>query len=192
MKRFFIPALLLILPGQLNGETPAVTASAVNPIVVIDTTQGTIKAVLYQGEAPVSVDNFLKYINDRAYDGTIFHRVIRNFVIQGGGYDSDFQKRKTRAPIKNEGSNGLRNERGTLSMARTHKVDSATNQFFINLKHNKHLDYTRGRPGHAVFGKVVKGMEVVDRIAAISTGSRGPFNREYPKTDVIIKTIRLK
>ncbi len=167
-------------------------AAAANPTVVIKTNKGTIEAVLYKDKAPISVDNFLKYVKAKHYDGTIFHRVIPNFMIQGGGFTTDMVQKKTRAPIKNEAENGLKNERGTLAMARTSEVNSATSQFFINLKYNKFLDHGSRDFGYAVFGKVTKGMKVVDAIAKVPTGSKGPFTRDCPKDAVIIKSITLK
>lgn len=167
-------------------------AVAANPTVVIKTNKGTIEAVLYKDKAPISVDNFLKYVKAKHYDGTIFHRVIPNFMIQGGGFTTDLVQKKTRAPIKNEADNGLKNKRGTLAMARTSVVDSATSQFFINLKYNKFLDHGARDFGYAVFGKVTKGMDVVDAIAKVPTGSKGPFTRDCPKDAVIIKSISIK
>ncbi len=172
--------------------TMGAVASAANPTVVIKTNKGTIEAVLYKDKAPVSVDNFLKYVKAKHYDGTIFHRVIPNFMIQGGGFTTKMVQKKTRAPIKNEADNGLKNERGTLAMARTSVVDSATSQFFINLKNNKFLDHGARDFGYAVFGKVTKGMKVVDAIAKVPTGSNGPFTRDCPKEPVIIKSITVK
>ena len=163
-----------------------------NPTVVIKTSMGTIEAVLYKDKAPISVENFLKYVKDKHYDGTIFHRIIPNFMIQGGGFTSKFSQKKTRDAIKNEAKNGLKNERGTFAMARTGQVDSATCQFFINLKHNKFLDHGVRDFGYAVFGKVTKGMDVVDKIAKAQTGARGPFSRDCPKEDIIIKSVRVK
>jgi len=163
-----------------------------NPKVVIKTNLGTIEAVLFKDKAPISVENFLQYVKDKAYDGTIFHRVIPNFMIQGGGFDKKFSKRKTRDPIKNEAKNGLKNKRGTLAMARTSAVDSATSQFFINLKHNKFLNNGVRDFGYAVFGKVTKGMKVVHKIAKARTGSKGPFRQNCPLENVVIESIRIK
>ena len=163
-----------------------------NPTVVIKTSLGTIEAVLYKDKAPISVENFLQYVKDRAYDGTIFHRVIPNFMIQGGGFDKQFNKKKSRAAIKNEANNGLKNERGTLAMARTSDVDSATNQFFINLKHNSFLDHGARDFGYAVFGKVTAGLKVVDAIAKVKTGSKGLFAKDCSLKDVLIESIRVK
>ncbi len=163
-----------------------------NPTVVITTSQGAIEAVLYRDKAPVSVANFMKYIKEKTYDGTIFHRVIPGFMIQGGGFDQKFGRKKTHEPIKNEAKNGLKNERGTLAMARTSDIDSATNQFFINLKDNTFLDHGARDFGYAVFGKVTKGMDVVDAIAKVKTGPKGPFGQDCPQGDVVIKSIRVK
>jgi len=159
--------------------------------VELDTSLGKIVVELDEAKAPVSVKNFLEYVDAKFYDGTIFHRVIAGFMIQGGGFTPQFSKKDTRAPIKNEASNGLKNNRGTISMARTSHPDSATAQFFINTVDNKGLD--RPRPdghGYAVFGKVVSGLDVVDKIRATKTGPKGPFGRDCPQTTVEIKTAR--
>jgi cyclophilin family peptidyl-prolyl cis-trans isomerase len=192
MKRLAI-ALALVLVASVLLAGPALGAGKKgNPTIVIKTSMGTIEAVLYKDKAPVSVENFLKYIKDKHYDGTIFHRIIPNFMVQGGGFTPKFSQKKTRDPIKNEAKNGLLNERGTFAMARTGQVDSATCQFFINLKHNKFLDHGVRDFGYAVFGKVTKGMDVVDKIAAVKTGAKGPFSRDCPKEDITIKSIRVK
>ncbi|MBN1635097.1 MAG: peptidyl-prolyl cis-trans isomerase [Deltaproteobacteria bacterium] len=142
-------------------------------MVIISTTHGDIAIELFPKEAPITVENFLAYVREGFYDGTIFHRVIADFMIQCGGLTEDMQPKKpTHPPIKNEADNGLKNERGTLSMARTQVVDSATSQFFINLKDNPFLDHGRRDFGYAVFGKVVQGFDVVDKIAAVPTGSK--------------------
>ena len=140
-----------------------------NPLVLIKTSKGDIKVELYKEKAPISVENFLSYVNDEYYNETIFHRVIKDFMIQGGGFTTDNKQKPTKDPIKNEAKNGLLNERGTIVMARTSAVDSATSQFFINQKDNKFLDHGVRDYGYAVFGKVVEGMDVVDKIAAIPT-----------------------
>ena len=163
-----------------------------NPVVLIKTNQGTIEAELFADKAPISVKNFLKYVQDKHYDGTIFHRVIPNFMIQGGGFDKALTQKKTRDPIKNEADNGLKNEKGTLVMARTSVVDSATSQFFINLKANTFLNHGGRDFGYAVFGKVIKGMPVVDKIAAQPTGRKGPFSKDCPIETVMIESVRLK
>lgn len=138
-------------------------------MVLISTSTGDIKLELYEKEAPITVANFLSYVSDGFYDGTIFHRVINNFMIQGGGFTADMKQKPPKPPIKNEADNGLKNERGTVAMARTAAVDSATSQFFINHKDNAFLDNGVRDFGYAVFGKVVEGMDVVDKIAAVRT-----------------------
>ncbi len=163
-----------------------------NPTIVIKTNKGVIESVLFRDKAPVTVENFLNYIEARHYDGTVFHRVIKNFMIQGGGFDQNLSQKTTRTPIKNEAANGLKNERGTLAMARTQVVDSATTQFFINLKDNAFLDHGFRDFGYAVFGKVTKGMDVVDAIASVPTGSKGPLPSDCPREAVIIESIRIK
>jgi cyclophilin family peptidyl-prolyl cis-trans isomerase len=166
-------------------------ASAQNPVVVVDTSMGPIKIELYADKAPVTVKNFLQYVDDKHYDGTVFHRVIPDFMIQGGGFEPGMKEKKTRAPIKNEAGNNVSNERGTLAMARTSDPDSASAQFFINVKDNKFLDRKQARDGvgYAVFGKVVEGMDVVDKIKGVKTTKRGPFD-DVPSEDVVIKSVR--
>ncbi len=163
--------------------------------VKMTTTRGDIYIELYPDEAPVTVENFLTYVADGFYDGTIFHRVIPGFVIQGGGFTEDFSRKDTRAPIKNEADNGVRNARGTLSMARTAMVDSATSQFFVNLVDNAALDHTgkiSSRAwGYAVFGKVVRGMMFVDQIAATPTGPAGPFRSDVPMEAMVIESAEI-
>lgn len=159
-----------------------------NPVVKMTTSQGDLYIELYKKEAPISVDNFLTYVEDGFYDNTIFHRVINGFVIQGGGFAPGLQQKQTREPIKNEASNGLPNLRGTLSMARTNVVDSATSQFFINLVDNANLDHRGEHPmayGYAVFGTVVSGMDVVDAIKSVETTTVG-YYQDVPKEDVLI------
>jgi peptidyl-prolyl cis-trans isomerase A (cyclophilin A) len=153
------------------------------------TTHGDFTVELFDKEAPVSVENFLKYVDDGHFDGTIFHRIVPGFVIQGGGLTSDFQPKKTRAPIANEATNGLKNERGTLSMARTNEVNSATSQFFVNLSDNAFLDHSKGQYGYAVFGRVSDGLDVVDAIAAVRTGTRKQY-QDAPLEDVTIVSAR--
>ncbi len=161
-----------------------------NPRVVLHTDQGDITLELYPDKAPKTVENFLQYVRDGFYDGTIFHRVISNFMIQGGGYTQDYKRKRTRAPIPNEANNGLSNLRGTIAMARTADPHSATAQFFINVVDNKFLDYraptTRGW-GYCVFGRVVDGMDVVDKIRRIPTGPAGPFAKDAPRIPVVIE-----
>lgn len=166
-----------------------VPAVAAGPQVSLETSAGTIVVELDTGQAPKTVDNFLHYVGDGFYDGTIFHRVIDNFMIQGGGFDQNFQPKATRPPVPNEARNGLKNVRGTLAMARTSDPHSATAQFFINVKDNPSLDYPKPDGwGYAVFGKVVEGMDVVDKIRQVPTGAGGPGNRfqNVPQTPVVI------
>lgn len=144
---------------------------------------------LFEKDAPLTVANFLQYVDDKFFDGTIFHRIVPDFVIQGGGLTADFSQKKTRDPVKNEADNGQQNLRGTLSMARTNAPHSATSQFFVNLKDNDFLDYRPGNHGYAVFGRVVEGMDTIDRIAAVATGRRQGYS-DAPMEDVIIQTAR--
>ena len=138
---------------------------------------------------PLSVANFLKYTEDKFFDGTIFHRVVPGFVIQGGGFTEDMTQKRTQPPVKNEADNGLKNERGTLSMARTNDINSATSQFFVNLKDNAFLDHSRANFGYAVFARVTAGMDVVDKIAAAATGRKKGFD-DVPVDAVIMKSVR--
>ena len=157
-------------------------------MVVIKTNFGNISVELFEKESPITTANFLEYIRSGFYKDTIFHRVIPGFMIQGGGFDTDFVQKPTNKPIKNEAANQVSNKRGTLAMARTQVVDSATCQFFINLVDNDFLDYKAPVPqyyGYCVFGKVTEGMDVVDKIAAVATGSRG-MHRDVPTENVVI------
>lgn len=156
-----------------------------NPVVVMETNKGPLMIMLYEDKAPKTVENFLKYVDAGFYDNVIFHRVIPGFVIQGGGFEAGMQRKPTAAPVKFEHT-GLTNERGTLSMARTNDPDSATSQFFINLVDNEALDGEEDKLGYAVFGKVVRGMNVVDEIAQTPTGNKGMY-RDVPRTPVYIK-----
>ena len=177
-----VPLLVSILTWAATKST------AKAPQVKIETSKGTIVAELYPDKTPITVKNFLSYVEAKYYDGLIFHRVIDGFMIQGGGYTADFSRKSTRAPIRNEADNGLKNMRGTVSMARTRDPHSATAQFFINVKDNGFLDYkspdARGW-GYAVFGQVVEGMEVVDKIRTQPTSVQGGFR------DVPVKTITI-
>ncbi len=182
----------LVILGTLLSITGGVMAQ--NPTVVMETSMGTIEIELYQDKAPISVKNFLGYVNDKFYDDTIFHRVIDNFMIQGGGFTADMKQKTAKDPIKNEASNGLKNERGTLAMARTNIIDSATCQFFINLVDNSNLDHkdtTARGYGYAVFGKVTTGMDIVDKIRTVKTGSK-EHHQNVPIEPVIIKSVRVK
>jgi cyclophilin family peptidyl-prolyl cis-trans isomerase len=158
-----------------------------NPVVVIDTNMGQIKIELDAAKAPNTVKNFLAYVDGKFYDGTIFHRVIKNFMIQGGGMEPGMKEKPAKAPIRNESNNGLVNARGTIAMARTNAPDSATSQFYINLKDNSFLDraQARDRVGYCVFGKVIEGMDVVDKIADVKTETG-----DVPKQDVVITSVR--
>ncbi len=167
------------------------SAFATNPKVLIETTMGNIEVELFEDKSPISVKNFLTYADEGYYNGTIFHRVIKNFMIQTGGLDKDMKKKKTHAPIKNEATNKLKNEKGTLAMARTGQPHSATSQFFINTKNNHSLNYGgRAGWGYAVFGKVTKGMDVVVKIEGVSTGLRDG-RRDVPRKTIEIKKISL-
>ncbi len=156
------------------------------------TSMGEITIRLFPDKAPISVANFLSYVDEGFYNGTIFHRVTEGYVIQGGGFTTNMVKKETRPPIKNEAGNGLSNRRGTVAMARINLVDSATSQFFINIADNTFIDHKNDTPkdfGYAVFGEVISGMDVVDRISAVKTGSRGPFPADCPLESVTIVSI---
>jgi cyclophilin family peptidyl-prolyl cis-trans isomerase len=185
-------AILQVTPGQ--QPAPALQPAPGNPVAVISTSLGDITVELFKDKAPVSVANFLQYIDDGFYAGTIFHRVERGFVIQGGGYADALVEKATRPPIQNEATNGLRNTRGTLAMARKRELRSATSQFYINVANNAILDHRGFTPsefGYAVFGRVLSGMDVVDRIADVKTGSAGDFE-SVPVEPVFIKGVTLK
>jgi peptidyl-prolyl cis-trans isomerase A (cyclophilin A) len=178
-------AALAALVGCL--ALPAWAADA--PKVKLTTTAGDIVIEVYPDKAPKTAENFLRYVREHHYDGTIFHRVIDRFMIQGGGFDRNFSEKKTRAPVVNEAreasAKGLKNERGTVAMARTSDPDSATAQFFINVADNASLDPKPGNPGYTVFGRVVSGMDVVDRIKGVQTGHVGMYD-DVPITPVVI------
>ena len=154
-------------------------------MIILSTSLGDITIELFDAEAPVTAENFLQYVDDGFFDGTIFHRVIPGFMLQGGGFTADMKEKSTRPPIKNEAGNGLKNGRGTLSMARTQEINSATSQFFINLKDNAFLDHGTRDFGYAVFAKVTDGMEIVDRIASVATGNKG-MHQDVPIEPVVI------
>jgi peptidyl-prolyl cis-trans isomerase A (cyclophilin A) len=177
LKQLALAACTLLLSTSL--------LAAEKPTVLLTTSAGEIEIELEAEKAPISVENFLAYVDSGHYAGTQFHRVIPGFMIQGGGFDADLQQKPTRAPIKNEADNGLHNVRGTLAMARTQVRDSATSQFFINHKDNAFLDHGSRDFGYAVFGKVVRGMEVVDKIAQVPTGNRGG-HQNVPREPVLI------
>lgn len=165
-----------------------------NPVVVVSTSMGDITIELFKDRAPVSVENFLQYVKDGFYEGTIFHRVKRGYVVQGGGYTAEMAEKATRPPILNEATNGLRNTRGTVAMARMQALRSATSQFYINLANNAELDHRGYSPpdfGYAVFGRVLEGMDVVDKIAATPVGSSGPHD-DVPVTPVVIQKVTVR
>ena len=188
MKRSF----LLALAAGVLGASESLAADK-NPIVVLETSMGAIKIELDQDKAPITVKNFLDYVEAKHYDGLIFHRVMPKFMIQGGGFEPGLKERQTKAPIKNESGNGLSNKRGTIAMARTSVPDSATSQFYINHVDNDGLDKARAADGvgYCVFGKVIEGMEVVDKIAAVRTGSQGG-HQNVPVEPVLIKSARVQ
>ena len=191
-----MPILFALLGFLLQAPAPAAPLQPApgNPVVVIETSAGSIIVELYKDRAPVSVENFLQYMGDHHYDGTIFHRVVPGYVIQGGGYTPQFVERPTRAPIQNEATNGLTNRRGTVAMARLQSARSATAQFYINLANNPALDhrgYSPGDFGYAVFGRVLEGMDVVDRIGQGKTGTRDGMD-EVPLEPVVIKSVTEK
>lgn len=173
------------------GVVAAGTARAANPVVAIETNHGTVKVELFEEKAPITVKNFLSYVDDKHYDGLIFHRVISDFMVQGGGFDAQMKEKKTKDPIKNEAGNGLSNVRGTIAMARTSVPDSATSQFFINVKDNTFLDRanSRDKVGYCVFGRVIEGMDVVDKIKAVKTGEKAGMEN-VPLETVEIKSVR--
>jgi cyclophilin family peptidyl-prolyl cis-trans isomerase len=187
MKRLALAALV----AAVAGLVPAPAQETKNPVVVMDTSMGKITIELLEDKAPITVKNFLKYVDDKHYDGTIFHRVIADFMIQGGGFAPGMKEKETYAPIKNEAGNGLANKRGTIAMARTNKPDSATAQFYINVKDNPGLDRANAKDkvGYAVFGKVIDGMDVVDAIRRAETTSKGMFD-DVPAKDVVIRSVR--
>lgn len=179
----FISALFLAM------AVPDGASAQANPQVLIKTTKGEIVVELYPAKAPVTVENFLKYVDEKHYDNTIFHRVIGNFMIQGGGFTADMKQKPTRAAIKLESQNGLKNDTGWLAMARTSVPDSATSQFFINVVDNAMLNHPQpDGNGYAVFGKVVKGMDTVEAIKAVRTGTSG-MHRDVPAEAVVIQSI---
>ena len=191
----FLSILSLSFAGQAGAkpkksEKPAVTSTATAPQVKLQTSLGDIVIKLDQAKAPASVANFLAYVKSGHYDGTIFHRVIPGFMAQGGGFTEKWDQKSTQAPIKNEANNGLLNKRGTIAMARTADPQSATAQFFINYADNAFLDFkgeTQQGWGYAVFGEVVQGMDVVDKMATVPTGRGGPMPTDVPQTAIVIK-----
>jgi cyclophilin family peptidyl-prolyl cis-trans isomerase len=193
LKRMFT---VLAVTAILSGTTQVTIQSAeIGPKVRLTTTLGDIVLLLYPKDAPKTVDNFLKYVRDGFYDGTVFHRILQGYIIQGGGYTLRLQSKPTRAPIKNEADNGLKNKIGTIAMARTKDPHSATSQFFFNIQDNENLDHrskTPGGWGYCVFGEVTEGLRVLYKISNTPTGSAGPFQRDVPRIPIIIKKATLE
>lgn len=189
MKKLMKKSITTLFLSLIAIALTSVTAVA-GTLVKLQTNLGDIVLELNDEKAPNTVANFISYVNDGFYNGTIFHRVIDGFMIQGGGFTENLQKKGTKAPIKNEADNGLKNLRGTVAMARTNAPHSATAQFFINVVNNDFLDYRSSTPrgwGYAVFGRVVQGMDVVDKIRKIPTGPGGPFPKDVPQAPVVIE-----
>jgi len=187
-----IPCSALILQGLSWAAGPEEKSKPANPVVLMKTNMGDVKIELWADKAPETVKNFLQYVDEGFYDGTIFHRVIGNFMIQGGGFTPDMKQKATHAPIKNEAKADLKNDRGTIAMARTMVVDSATAQFFINVVDNGSLNHRDDSPsgfGYAVFGKVIDGMDVVDKIKSVATTNSGPF-QNVPAKPVVIESVK--
>lgn len=192
MKMFLTTLCCLALTSPVFSEESQKEKVMENPRVIMETSQGTVVIELSPEEAPLSVENFLTYTREGFYDGTIFHRVIPRFMIQGGGFTADMTKKPTKAPIKNESDNGLSNEEGTIAMARTNNPDSATCQFFINTANNaRNLDHSNRGPGYSVFGRVVEGMDVVSAIESSPTGTQGHF-RDVPTETISILSMTVE
>jgi len=189
VKVLFLSAVVCLTLPSCSGATNPEPKGG--PVVLVSTSMGDIKIALYEKEAPETVKNFLSYVNDKFYDGTIFHRVIGGFMIQGGGFTPEMQQKSTKGPVKNEAANGLKNEVGTIAMARTQDPHSATAQFFINAKNNDFLDYQNDSvqgAGYCVFGKVIEGIDVVQKIERVQTGRKG-MHSDVPTEPVVIKSI---
>lgn len=199
MLKFLLATLFLILPPTLAAQTakpaPAATAAAPPPQVVLRTSQGDITLELYPDKAPKSVANFLQYVRDGFYDGTLLHRAIPGYLVQGGLYTRDLQPKRTRSAIASEADNGMSNLRGTVAVARGADPNSGTAQFFFNLVDNRRLDFVGNQSGltwgYTVFGKVIKGMDVVDKIAALPTRALGPFAGDVPNPLVLIESAQV-
>ena len=179
----FLVLIFLFLIFNKQGDTMKT--------VVIETNMGEFEIELFEKQAPISTGNFLNYVIEGYYDGLIFHRVISNFMIQGGGFDKDLNKKQTKDSIKNEADNGLKNEKYTLAMARTNEVDSATSQFFINVQDNPFLDNSERGFGYAVFGKVISGFDIVDKIKAVQTTTKGHYS-DVPVEPVVMTKVYVK
>lgn len=196
IKSFASPAVIffsILVASATSGFAANQAATAVkNPVVQISTSMGKMKVELYKDKAPISTENFLSYVKDKHYNGTIFHRVIKGFMIQGGDYDKKMKPRNEnlKAPIQNEANNGLKNTDGTLAMARTSDPNSATDQFFINVVDNPFLDYSPSNPGYAVFGKVIDGLDVAHKISMVPTTTQDGMS-DVPVKPVVIKSIKV-
>ena len=196
LPRLLSGMLAIILSAAMSAACAGSDDSAENPQILMKTTDGDITIELYADKSPITVENFLRYVDDGHYDGTVFHRVISNFMIQGGGFDTELKEKPTRDPIVNESKNKLHNTRGTLAMARTSDPDSAASQFFINQRSNLRLDWSGGKDGYTVFGEVIDGMQVVDIISLTDTGSaqaqttRGPtVFQDVPAEPIVILSV---
>jgi cyclophilin family peptidyl-prolyl cis-trans isomerase len=179
--------------GKPLAAKPAAAAASSNVKVVLDTSFGDVEVELYRDKAPKGVANFLRYADEKLYDGTVFHRIVRGFVVQGGGFDPDLTRRKTYEPLGNEADNGLKNERGTIAWARTPDPHSATNQFYVNLKDNPALDHRDKSPagwGYAVFGRVVRGLEIFDKLSEVPTRPNGP-HASFPAEPVLLRAVKV-
>ncbi|RTE64949.1 peptidyl-prolyl cis-trans isomerase [Amphritea opalescens] len=185
LKKYLLSILL-----SVTLFSPAF-ADDLNPVVVMTTSAGVIELELMPEQAPLTVANFLRYVDSGFFTDTIFHRVIDNFMIQGGGFSADLERKDTLPPVRNESANGLPNMRGTIAMARTNDPDSATSQFFINLKNNDFLNAKGPRPGYAVFGKVINGMDIITQIGHVQTGRQGPYS-DVPVEPIVIQSVVLK
>ena len=186
--------ILVVLVGLVSGGCVSLPTKgkAMNTTIIIETSKGTMKAELWADKAPKTVENILQYVDSGYYDGLVFHRIIKGFMIQGGGFDLRMEKKATKDPVKNEARSDVRNERGTLSMARTMDVDSGTSQFFVNHADNAALDHrdkTDQGYGYCVFGELIDGLDVLDAIAGVKTGVMGGY-RDIPVEPVVIKSIR--
>lgn len=190
MRKTLTLLAVVLVATALFASTPV---RAADPVVLMETSLGDITLRLDRKKAPITVANFLQYVRSGFYDGTIFHRVIKGFMIQGGGFTADLHEKNTHAPIRNEAKNGLRNRRYTIAMARTSRPDSATSQFYINTKDNRGLDADRAQDGigYAVFGHVVRGMDVVDRIESVATTDRHPIYKDVPVEPVVIRSMKV-
>jgi peptidyl-prolyl cis-trans isomerase B (cyclophilin B) len=187
------PQKMLSMKDKIRPEEATMAEEKNNPVVTMSTSMGDIRIELSADKAPITTKNFLDYVNEGHYDGLIFHRVIPGFMIQGGGFDSGMSQKKTKAPIKNEAANGLKNDTGSIAMARTNVVDSATSQFFINVKDNDFLNHKNTSPdgyGYAVFGQVIGGMDVVRSIEKVTTGNRG-MHQDVPAQAVVIQSVKV-